>query len=84
MIHYEANIDGEDYTHGGVTYSGKDALGRLCRKLETGTLLVYRDGKLSMTVDISGRAKQSMTDNDLTLGLKPYQPFPDSLKGEQE
>lgn len=77
MEDYKAEFIGSDsIVHMGVKYTGIDALGKLCRKLERGTLHVYRCNKKSMTVDVEKRAQLSLRENDKRgLYYGKYVPF---------
>jgi hypothetical protein len=76
----------------GEIFTGDDKLGKLCRKLKTGTLEVYRqDGVLAYTCNIEGRAKKKIKDYpDEGLRYRKYVPFSpqrfsqtDTPKGER-
>jgi len=70
----------EKITHDGTEYTGTDKVGKLCRELGAGTLEIYRDDMLCMTVDVEQRALKSLSENDRGFSLGKYKPFPDTLK----
>ena len=62
----------------GKTYNGTDAIGKICRKIDSdGKLEVYRDGRLVFTVnDIMARSELSLSESKKTgLGYRKYVPF---------
>jgi hypothetical protein len=79
-MNYEAQAVSDYLVMDGREFKGTDQMGKLCRELKQGTLHVYRDGKISMTVDIAKRAEKSLSENDKNgLRYVKYTPFPDKL-----
>lgn len=63
-------------THNNDAYTGTDQLGKLCRKLKTGTLEIYRNDKLSLTVNVEQRAALALSESKTTgLRLSKYRKF---------
>lgn len=76
MTNHTATIEGDILVCGGREYRGTDQVGKLCRELKEGILLVYRDSKLSMTINVESRAEKSLSENDKNgLRYVKYQPF---------
>ncbi len=73
---HRADIIGDKLLHEGRTYAGTDQVGKLCRELKQGTLHLYRDGRITMSGDVSKRAELSLTDNDKNLRYVKYKEFP--------
>ena len=64
-------------THNGISYTGTDQVGKLCRVLKEGVLEIYRDGRLSMTIhNVQKRSEKSLTENGTGLQYIKYNPFP--------
>lgn len=80
-MNYKATCEGDYYIFDNEKFTHTDSVGRICRKIiETdpyaGTLEVYRDGKLSLTVNIAKRAKLSLRENDKSgFSIAEYQQF---------
>jgi len=75
MLH-TARFEGSDKLfHNTIEYKGTDAVGKLCRVLKDGTLHIYRNGKVCMTVNVSERAKKSLSENDTGIRYVKYVPF---------
>lgn len=76
MANHSAKFDGDIPIHNGETFKGTDAVGKLCRKLQTGTLEIFRYGRLAMTVDVEKRKEQSLTENaEHGFRMRKYKPF---------
>ena len=52
--------------HDGEAYRGTDQIGKLCRKLQTGTLEIYRGDMLCLTVDVEKRKGTTLSENKVT------------------
>lgn len=77
MTIYTATIEGDSLVCGDIQYRGTDQVGKLCRELKQGALHVYRDSKISMTVDVFKRAALTLSENDKSgLRYVKYKPFP--------
>jgi hypothetical protein len=75
MIHTARFEGSNELWHNTVLYKGNDQVGKLCRELKTGTLHIYRTGKVAMTIDVEKRALKSLTENDSGLRYGKYTPF---------
>jgi len=67
----------EGVTYNGENFFGVDAVGKLCRKLEEGTLHVFTPGgTLSIIADIARRKKLTLRDTDKTgLHYTKWEPY---------
>ena len=68
----------KDYVvYQGQAFKGTDAVGKLCRFLDSdGRLDIYRDGKPALSIlDIRKRALVSLRENDKGFGWGKYVPF---------
>lgn len=75
-MEHTARFEGSDELHcNGLLYKGTDQVGKLCRVLKTGSLSIFRTGKVVMTVDVEKRALKSLTENDKGFRLVKYTPF---------
>lgn len=76
MENHTARFEGSDKLFcNNVEYKGTDAVGKLCRVLKTGNLTIFRNGRVSRTVNVEKRALKSLHDNDMGLGYHKYTPF---------
>lgn len=76
---HTAHIEGNSYRMAGKTYTGTDAVGKMCRELETGTLEIYRGEKLCLVIDVEKRKTKALTENDKRIGYVKWQPFPEGV-----
>lgn len=73
-----AMIDGDKLVCNGATYSGTDQVGHLCRALGYGSLEIYRDNVLSITItNVVKRGRFSLSEQ-VGAGLRylPFRVFP--------
>lgn len=76
MENHTARFEGSDKLFcNNVEYTGADAVEKLCRVLKTGKLTIFRNGRVSMTVNVAKRAEKSLTENDKGLRYIKYRPF---------